>query len=473
MSASTEKKNRQAARQAGTDKKQLAAQEAAQKAAVSKRRWTIGTIVVAVLIVLIILLNSPLMYRITTAETIGAKNYSPADVRCARQSSNYTAYASYFGEDYARQLVESNMIQTAALLQYAQEEGITLTDAEKAAVDKSFESLAEAAASNKVSVSRYLSAVYGKGVNQSVLRKSAEERVLSGKAYNSKLLSLNASYSAEQLDAYYADLNGESDLFSFAVYTVPVTEELPDAEAYSAAEAIMIGYQEGEDGEPVDRLNDVIAEEFPEGSAEQKVKLAGSALDAAYKAWLMEDRQAGDITVVKNSTEDGYYVVLFQERSDNSDTVAQVRHILIKAEAQEDGSYTEEAKAAAKAKAEEILATWEAGDKSELSFATLAGLYSEDSGSSGNGGLYDSIVPGQTVEEFDRFCFEPHNYGDTAIVYGESGSYAGYHIMFYVGTDMSSRVIAKNALTSEAMNDWLSGLTESLEPVYRWAYKLV
>ena len=58
MSASTEKKNRQAAREAGTDKKMLAAQEEARKKAQSKRRWTLGTIGVVLLIALIIFLDS-------------------------------------------------------------------------------------------------------------------------------------------------------------------------------------------------------------------------------------------------------------------------------------------------------------------------------------------------------------------------------------------------------------------------------
>ena len=58
MSASTEKKQRQAAREAGTDKKTLAEQEAAKKKAKSNRRWTLGTIGVILLIALIIFLNS-------------------------------------------------------------------------------------------------------------------------------------------------------------------------------------------------------------------------------------------------------------------------------------------------------------------------------------------------------------------------------------------------------------------------------
>ena len=57
MSASTERKNRIAAREAGTDKKTLAMQEEEKKKAKSNRRWTWGTIGVIVLIGAIFLLN--------------------------------------------------------------------------------------------------------------------------------------------------------------------------------------------------------------------------------------------------------------------------------------------------------------------------------------------------------------------------------------------------------------------------------
>ena len=80
MSASTEKKNRIAAREAGTDKKTIAAQEEAKKKARSKRRWTWGTVGVLALIAAILLLNSGLMYTATTALTVDGKKYSPAQV---------------------------------------------------------------------------------------------------------------------------------------------------------------------------------------------------------------------------------------------------------------------------------------------------------------------------------------------------------------------------------------------------------
>ena len=77
MSASTERKNRQAAREAGTDKKQLAQEKAAQEQARSKRRWTIGTAAVAILVALVLLLNSPLVYQ-SAAYTVGDRKFSTA-----------------------------------------------------------------------------------------------------------------------------------------------------------------------------------------------------------------------------------------------------------------------------------------------------------------------------------------------------------------------------------------------------------
>ena len=105
MSASTERKNRIAAREAGTDKKTIAAQEEAKKQAASKRKWTWGTIGVIVLIAAILLLNSGLMYTSTTALTADGTKYSPAEVNYyygneyLTMVNTYGQYLSYFGLD--------------------------------------------------------------------------------------------------------------------------------------------------------------------------------------------------------------------------------------------------------------------------------------------------------------------------------------------------------------------------------------
>ena len=517
MSASTEKKNRQAAREAGTDKKTLAAQEEARKKAQSKRRWTLGTILVVLLIAAILFLNSGFLYSGTTALTIGDQKYSPAQVNYnyAAQYLNfantYGSYASIFGldtsnglagldsqscpmledgtwKDYFLEAAAENMLQVKALGDYAAANGISLSEEEIAQVDAGFEGLEDYAKSlGYGSANSMLAVNYGNGVNQKVVRQSQLDTTLANKVYSQVLDGFD--YSAQELEDYYQSLEGESDVFAYAYYyvladTVEQTGEdgetgeaptdLTLSEARATADAIAAAYKDGDEEDYTERFQVAVDSQLEGEAPTERSGVSGSSLTAAYKDWLMGSRKTGDITVVPDGSDTGYYAVLFLSRDDNHYPLAQVRHILVMAEADEDGNYSDEAKAAAKARAEEILAEWEEGDRTEESFAMLAEVYSEDSGSYENGGLYDAVAKGQMVEEFDAFCFEGHKPGDTAIVYGESSSYAGYHVMYYVGEgELYSDSIARNALSSADMNDWLSEQLAGYEAVRGFWYKLV
>lgn len=121
------------------------------------------------------------------------------------------------------------------------------------------------------------------------------------------------------------------------------------------------------------------------------------------------------------------------EKDDTS--MVDVRHILIQPETVEltegEEGYEEAVQAAqdaAKAKAEEIYAQWQAGEMTEDTFAELAKENSSD-GSAADGGLIEEVRPGQTVDAFDAWCFEAgRKSGDTGIVETEYG----YHIIFFV-----------------------------------------
>lgn len=122
-----------------------------------------------------------------------------------------------------------------------------------------------------------------------------------------------------------------------------------------------------------------------------------------------------------NYTENGI------EKSDTN--MVNVRHILIQpSEQNDDGTYTDAAWAEAKQKAEELFAQWQAGEHTEDSFAYLAAENSQDPGSAANGGLYEEVYPGQMVDTFDAWCFDPARQpGDTGIVKTDYG----YHIMYF------------------------------------------
>lgn len=119
------------------------------------------------------------------------------------------------------------------------------------------------------------------------------------------------------------------------------------------------------------------------------------------------------------------------EKDDRS--MVNIRHILImpatvELAADEEGyeQAVADALADAKAEAEAIYAEWQAGEMTEESFSALAMEHSAD-GSAANGGLIEGISPGQTVENFDAWCFaEGRKAGDHGLVETEFG----YHIIF-------------------------------------------
>ena len=489
MSASTEKKNRQAAREAGTDKKTLALEKEAQEKKKSNLRWTLGTIAVVLVVALVLLLNSGLVYK-TTAFTVGSKNYSTAEVnyRYANQYYNfanqYGSYASIFGldtssgirgldkqncpmmengtwKDYFLDAAKHEMIRATALGQYAAENGIKLDDSDYAQIDAAFEGLEEQAKSYGYgSGDKMLAANYGTGVNQKLIRAAYEESQLASHAAEA------LADTDDEIEAHYQSFEGARDYFDYAYcYVSAERVETTDADgntstnvtdetvaaASEKASAIADAYKKAAGDSPAMRLINAAASEEQTGS--QQTHVQGSSVPAAE--WMLDaSRKSGDVTVYPDAS--GCYVVVFLSRDDNHYNTANVRHILVKAEADADGNYTDEAKAAAKARAEEILAEYESGDKTEDSFAALANEYSEDTGSNTNGGLYENVAKGEMVQEFNDFCFDSHKPGDTGIVYGESGSYAGYHVMYYVGEgELCSTVIAESDLRNADAEAWM------------------
>ena len=510
MSASTEKKNRQAAREAGTDKKMLAAQEEASKKAQSKRRWTLGTIGVVLLIALIIFLDSGILYK-TTAYTVGDRSYSASELsyhyatQYYNTANQYGSYASLLGLDTSTGIrglgkqtspyggtwkeqfltaAENELLQVKALCDYAKANGIELAEDEIAEVDANFENLdSMAKLQGYASADKMLAANYGQGVTVEMARSAALDAALANKASTEKQNSLE--YSSDELEAKYAENKDSWDKFGYVYYfveaektttkdadgndTQTVTPEALDA-AKAKADAIVAAYSKADSElEGEEKLNAALTEAGIDGTAQSASSVSGSSISIAAD-WLKDSgRKAGDITAEVNSGETGYNVVVFLSRDDNHYNTVSVRHILIKAEASEDGTYTDEAKAAAKARAEEILAEFNSGDKTEDSFAELAKDYSEDTGSAENGGLYDAVYKGATVEEFDKFCFEGHKKGDTAIVYGESSSYAGYHVMYYVGEgDLYSNLLAKNDLVKTTVSQWVEDQVNALTVTNGW-----
>ena len=144
------------------------------------------------------------------------------------------------------------------------------------------------------------------------------------------------------------------------------------------------------------------------------------------------------------------------------DSYVDVRHILISPEGgttAEDGTttYSDEEWAAAEKKANEVLNEWLTKNPDEDGFSVMAETYSQDPGSATSGGLYEDVYKGQMVAEFEEWCFDAsRQYGD----YGIVKTTYGYHIMYFVGSDLIWKVTAENDLMVEKGNEFLANLLE-------------
>ena len=509
MSASREKKQRQGA----TSEKSLQAQ--LQEAARRKKTvtYTIVGVVIAVLVAALLIWNSGFFQARATAATVGDTKLTAAELSYyyydARNS--YASYMSYFGgfdsstpddeqahpsdesltmRDYFLEEALSTAKRYAALSAEALKNGHTEAEV-KEDLDVQIEGMKSAAASYGYSYSAYLKATYGPYMTAGVFEKMYRQYLLANLAYADKSEELDASYTEDDLKAYYEkDDNADTlDTFEYSyLYFTPEEVETKDADGNDIDEETVNQQKAEALAEAKEKAEEALASLKDGGSiaslaskydladnahADHTTTVGSSSINSVFREDLLaldEDESA----LVENS-ESGYYVITFHGRTLVEDPTKDVRHILARAESttDEDGKLvapTDEAWAAAKEKIDAIQAEFEAGDMTEDSFAALANEKSDD-GDGTTGGLYAKIAPSDGyVTEFLDWIFEDGRQpGDTGVVQhsadeGSTSGYYGYHFMYMVGDNepvwMRS---ARSSLTTEARNAWMEELESGYE----------
>ena len=208
--------------------------------------------------------------------------------------------------------------------------------------------------------------------------------------------------------------------------------------------------------------------------------LLHTSINATLSDWLAaEERKEGDIAAIPNTSttegEDGeevtvtngYYVAIFHSKTDNSDKMSNVRHLLVEFEGgtedEETGetTYSDEEKAAAKEEAEGYLKTWQEGDATEDSFIELVKEHSDDS-SAEDGGLFEDIHPDSDyVPTFLNWSISADRKpGDAEVI----ESPYGYHVMYYVGDDdLSYRdYMITNEMRAADQEEWYNSTVEPI-----------
>jgi len=436
-------------------------------------------------------------------------------------ANNYGSYASLMGLDMTKALDEQyvneetgltwaddflnaakeNARTVYAMVDAAEAAGFALPEEEVAQLEAAILNVdAYAAMNGFASGDAYLKAMYGNGADMDSYLEYTKRTALSNAYYAHYAESL--TYEDAEIRAMDAENPAAFSSYSFNTYYLAASKFLTggttDAEgnttysdeekaaSVTAAEAAAqsLVTEEITSTEALDAAIAALAiNEGTTAASTANTNVRYVSLSNTYSDWVSDSsRKAGDKTVIANvstSTDEagnevqtilGYYVLYFQGRDENQFNLANVRHILISFAHNHDEAadhdhtettYTDAEKAAAKTAAEEILAQWEAGDKTEDSFAALATENTTDPGSMENGGLYENVYPGQMVTAFNDWCFdESRKTGDTGIVETEYG----YHVMYYVGeSDISYRdFLITNELRNIEVNEWYAATVEAM-----------
>ena len=179
-----------------------------------------------------------------------------------------------------------------------------------------------------------------------------------------------------------------------------------------------------------------------------------------YGEWFYDSaRRAGDAAVLENTSGSSYYVAVFNSRQRDETLDYSVRHILVTAESLNLGEGEEATEEQLRAKAQEILDSW---DGTEEGFASLANQNSKDPGSNTNGGLYETVAKNTMVAAFQDWCYEPgRQSGDTGIVYNAS---TGAHIMYFVGYGDTQywHYACENEMITRDAADWQNSVRDSV-----------
>ena len=515
MSASREKNKR---------KEEAAAPAAANEAkkGMSKGLKTTLIAVCAVLIVCIVvffyMLTSGFFASHTTAATVGTHKLTPAMVNYfykgayGNMQNQYGDFMSYVidsdtpldeqvydeesGETWADYFTDQGLINASnayALYDAAKADGHTLSEDEQASIDSQISSLALYASYYGTNTSGYIAGVYGTGCNEKNFREYLEVVTLAD-SYATATQN-GFTYTDEQIASEYAADPNSYDavtyrqfLVSDAMFQTDSTdtedddaeaeaETLSDEELTALKEELaskMAADTQGDEQTFIDQAYENCLESaketYAEDSATLKENQLYSSLSTDVADWLFDaSRTEGDTTYIANDS-GVYYVLYYISRSTNDYQLPNVRHILFSVSDTTDETAMDEART----KAEDVLTEYEAGDKTAESFGELAKEYTSDSNGD-EGGLYENIMPGQMVTEFNDWCFDASRQsGDTGIVYGESSNYKGYHVIYFVGDDVPYwQVQAENALRNTDTEAWLDGLLDSAEVVQEAGMKHV
>ena len=202
-------------------------------------------------------------------------------------------------------------------------------------------------------------------------------------------------------------------------------------------------------------------------------------MDAYYRAYSYLEHKLGKVEITDAMLQE-YFDSHAEELAEDgiskeSGEVKDVRHILIAVEGGTENEdevmeYTDEEWEACRKEAQAVLDKWLAGEATEESFTELTYVYSEDTGSNTNGGLYENLdSESGFVQEFvDWYMDESRKPGDYGLIRTEYG----YHVMYFVGSEAQWLRNCRRGVMADLTSDVLKEAREQY-PMDEIEYKKI
>ncbi|MBQ6570184.1 MAG: peptidylprolyl isomerase [Clostridia bacterium] len=338
--------------------------------------------------------------------------------------------------DYVMSITLSQTEELLTLACGADAEGITLSDSDVAGIDKYFESLQQAADSQKMSLDKFISKSVCKGIKAGDVRKCLELSTLAEKYYETLCSRFN--YTEAQLNDYlqknYNDFLCVDYKINTFLYNIPsdATEEeageIKEKNLNLAKELAACKTLAEFDNYLREYLSDLNASEETVNQTISDTLIEGYEYETEYDLgkWAFTQAKAvGETMILEGQNQYSVYM-LAKTPYIRTDNTKNIRHILLTPD-----SYGSDEAAFELAK--RLKEYWQSGEATAESFAALATVYSEDPGSKSQGGLYANMEKDVMVTEFNDWCYDAaRKPGDCDIV---KTAY-GYHIMYFQSQGM-------------------------------------
>ena len=398
-------------------------------------------------------------------------------------------------DEMIRNTVKENLETSDYYLKKAKAEGVTLSDESKADIDSTIEELESYAKQYGYSASRYISVLYGKGLNVKKFRSLLEDQYLVSQYMTDENADLYAAITDDEIEEKYAEDPSAYQLVDIRLLGKALSsDDGTDTEATGTdAEADTVKAQaEAKAEEMLGKITDEasfieLAKEYcDEGDRETfesetaslvkglKKSIVSSNIGSDLADWLYDSaRVTGD---KRTYTTDDYAYVLYliKPAYRSEDRLASARHILIsfdsvkstlaaQTETGEDAtvtdaslddttvktveaadgtkvtnegtSYSSEVVLKTYEQAKEVLDLFNNGEKTEEAFAALAEQYSADTGSVGENATNGGGGLYENIEKGQMVePFENWVY-DESRQPGDTGivmTNYGYHVMYFV-----------------------------------------